>query len=270
MSECKKQLQSLGPCRETRDQKHEYLLNLATRFQTLTLHALAARYGADSLFDRIPGLRLATAVVSRNETFADDIWKKGHTMTFSQGSEVSEDSDIQYENSDAEENDDRDSRELSTDDLLEYIDGQQYLVRHTGSEPDLDDILHDDCSVPMPKSTGIIPWLEHVYKNSRGFELGTFDASLLPVVWKKQSANWDDLALGYVSDIVSLVHRFIYALISAICDDQRVQSALRSTLMDGLIDRYTKSIDHAKFVISVEKDDTPQTLNHYFADNLEK
>ena len=183
-------------------------------------------------------------------------------MTFSQGSEVSEDSDDQDEDYDAEENDDGDNSELIIDD--------QYPVRHKGSEPDLDDILHDDCSVPMPKPTGIIPWLEHVYKDSRGFEMGTFDASLLSVVWKKQSDNWDDLALGYVSDIVSLVHRFIYALISAICDDQRVQSALMSTLMDGLIDRYTKSIDHAKFVISVEKDDTPQTLNHYFADNLEK
>ena len=177
-------------------------------------------------------------------------------MTFSQGSEVSEDSDDQYE--------DDDSHGLIPDDMLDYT------VRHTGSDPDLDDILHDYCSVSMPKPTGIIPWLEDVYKNSRGFEMGTFDASLLPVVWRKQSANWDDLALGYVSDIVSLVHRFIYDLISAICDDQRVQSALGSTLMDGLIDRYTKSIDHAKFVISVEKDDTPQTLNHYFADNLEK
>ena len=185
-------------------------------------------------------------------------------MTFSQGSDVSEDSDDQDEDDDAEENEDDDSQEQSPDELLEY------KVRHTGSEPDLDDILHEDCSVPMPKPTGIIPWLDHVYKHSRGFELGTFDASLLPVVWKKQSANWDDLALGYVSDIVSLVHRFIYDLISAICDDQRVQSALGSTLMDDLIDRYTKSIDHAKFVISVEKDDTPQTLNHYFADNLEK
>ena len=193
-------------------------------------------------------------------------------MTFSQGSELSEDSDDQDEDDDAEDSDDGDSGELqgSVGDLSEHTDGQQYPVRHTISEPDLDDILHTDCSVPMPKPTGIIPWLEHVYKNSRGFELGTFDASLLPVVWKKQSANWDDLALGYVSDMVSLVHGYICALISAICDDQQVQSALRSVLIDGLIDRYTKSIDHAKFVISVEKDDTPQTMNHYFADNLEK
>ena len=209
-------------------------------------------------------------MVNRNETFADDIWKKGHTIKFSQGSEVSEDSDDECEEYDAEQNDDADNHEPNDSDVLEDADEQRYSIRHTASEPDLDDILHDDRKVPMPKPTGIIPWLEHVYRDARGFGMGTFDASLLSVIWRKQSIKWDDLALGYVSDIVSLVHEFIYALTSAICDDQRVQSALMSTLMDGLIDRYTKSIDHAKFVISVEKDDTPQTLNHYFADNLEK
>lgn len=246
-------MESFGPSRENRDQQHEYLLNLATRFQSVTLHALAARYGADGLFDKTPDLKLATAVVSRNTTFADDIWKRGHTMTFSQGSEVPGDNNDQNENNDTKESDE-----------------QSHRIRHTGPEPDLDDILHDDCEVPMPKRTGIIPWLEEVYKSSRGFELGTFDASLVPVIWKKQCANWDDLALGYVSDVVSLVHNFIFSLISAICEDQRVRSALMPALMDGLMDRYTRGIDHAKFIIYVEKEGTPQTLNHYFADNLEK
>lgn len=264
-------MKSLGPCRETRDQQHEYLLNLATRFQSITLHALAARYGADGLFDTSPGLKLATAVVNRNSIFADDVWKKGHTMTFSQGSEVSGEDDAQGEDDDdAGSNDAEDNDDQSEGTDAEDPDEHFYRVRHTGSEPDLDDILHDDCQVPKPKPTGIIPWLEDVYKSSRGFELGTFDASLLPVIWRKQSANWDNLALGYVSDIVSLVHGFVFALISAICEDQGVQSALMSVLMDGLIDRYIKSIDHTKFIISVEKDGTPQTLNHYFADNLEK
>ena len=186
-------------------------------------------------------------------------------MAFSQESEVSEDNDdrdkdedIMDEGFQSEKDDEKDS------------DEQSHRVRHTGPEPDLDDILQDDCKVPMPKPTGIIPWLEDVYKSSRGFELGTFDASILPVIWKKQSANWDELALGYVSDIVSIVHLYTSALITAICEDQCVQSALMSTLMDGLIERYTKSIDHTKFIIYVEKDGTPQTLNHYFADNLEK
>lgn len=186
-------------------------------------------------------------------------------MEFSQESEVSGDKDDQDDDEDI-----KDEGSQSEKDDESHSDEQSHRVRHTGPEPDLDDILQDDCKVPMPKPTGIIPWLEDVYKSSRGFELGTFDASILPVIWKMQSANWEELAMGYVSDIVSIVHNYTSALISAICEDQRVQSALMSVLMDGLIERYTKSLDHAKFIIYVEKDGTPQTLNHYFADNLEK
>lgn len=180
-------------------------------------------------------------------------------MTFSQGPELSEDDD-----------DDDDGAEKTEDDDAEDVDEKSDGIRRTGPEPELDDILHDDCKLPTPKPIDIIPWLDKVYKSCRGFEVGTYNASLFHNIWKKQSANWDILALGYVSDIVSLVHKFILALISAICEDQRVQSALMSMLMDGLIDRYKKSIDHAKFILHVEKLGTPLTANHYFADNLEK
>ena len=177
-------------------------------------------------------------------------------MTFSQGSELRGDNGDEVK--ETEEDDAEDS------------DDQSYRVRHTVSEPELNEILHDDRKVPAPKPTGIIKWLDKTYRSARGFELGTFDASLLRGIWKKQSANWNDLALGYVSDIVCLVHKFTVALISAICGDARVQSALMSVLMDGLIERYRKSIEHAEFIIYVEKIGTPLTANHYFADNLEK
>ena len=220
----------------------------------MTFNALAARYGADGLFDSTPDLKLATMVVNRNAIFADDVWKRGHSMKFTSP-----------ESESSEDHEDR-----SDDDDAEASDVQSHGVRYTESDPDLDGILHSDREVPIPEPTGIVLWLHNVYKNSRGFELGTFDASLLPVIWRKQSTNWDDLALGYVSDIVSLVHNYILALISGICGDQRVQSALMSVLMDGLIERYKASIDHAEFIISVEKEGTPLTMNHYFADNLEK
>ena len=186
-------------------------------------------------------------------------------MAFSQGSQSSEHSEDDAEESKDDDVEDNDPE----DDDVEDSDEQSYRVRLTEPEPELDDILHDDCKAPKPKPTGIILWLNQVYKGSRGFELGTFDASILPNIWKKQSANWNDLALGYVNDIVSLVHKYTVTLLSAICDDQHVQSALVSVLMDGLVERYKKSIDHAKFILHVEKLGTPLTANHYFADNLE-
>lgn len=132
------------------------------------------------------------------------------------------------------------------------------------------DIMQDDCYIFLPKPVGIKQWLEEVYSNSRGFELGTFDASLLPIIWKKQSNNWEALALGYVDDIVSLVHSFTLDLLANICKDPRAHQGLHSLLLDQLTERYKKSIDHTKFLLTVERSGTPMTMNHYFADNLEK
>ncbi len=236
------------------------MLDLATQFEKITFRAVAAHYAADDLFDLIPSLRLATVVIHRNKIFAHDVWKRGHTMSFSQG----------YERSEDDHDSVKEIKDFAEDDDAEDSDDQSDGVRHLGPEPDLDDILHEDCQVPAPKRTGIIPWLDDVYKSSQGFELGDFDPSLLRSMVKKQSTNWDDLALGYVSDVVALVHQFTLALISALCKDQRVQSALMSVLMDGLIERYKKSIEHTKFILYVEKIGTPLTENHYFADDLEK
>lgn len=143
-------------------------------------------------------------------------------------------------------------------------------VRYEENHAELEDIMQSDSLIPLPKVFGIKQWLENVYKNSRGFELGTFDASLLPIIWKKQSANWEALALGYVEDIVSLVHSFTVDLLAKICKDPRARQGLYSVLLDQLTDRYKKSIEHTKFLLVVERSGTPMTTNHYFADNLEK
>ena len=216
-------------------------------------NALTVRYGADSLFDRIPSLRLATAVVNRNHQFDEEVAKLGHTMSFNDKPSSSEQNRV--------END---------DDSAEDSGGRLCTVRHTRTAADLDNILAHDSEVPMPKSSGILPWLEDVYKNTRGFDLGGFEASLVPVVWKKQSANWETLTLCYVSDIVSLVHNFIIDGISAICENKRVHAALMSVLMEGLIERYTKGIEYAKHIIFVEQNGTPMTTNIYFAETVEK
>lgn len=113
-------------------------------------------------------------------------------------------------------------------------------------------------------------WLEGEYRRSRGFELGTFDASLLTIMWRKQSANWDRLTKGYINDIICLVHAFTMDLLSIICPDHRVRSGLTSVLIDPLLERYQQAIKYGDFVMKVERVGNPLTLNHYFADNLEK
>ena len=255
----------MGPSRATRDQQYKFLLELATQYQNITSLALKAHYGGDDVFETAPKLRIATAIVSRNAIFSDDVQKSGHTMTFHK--------DIDTKENDPSAKAARSSSSVSSSSSPSLSAGQaegSKSVRYVKNHADLEDIMQTDTPIPLPKGLGIKTWLEDVYKTSRGFELGTFDASLLPIIWKKQSANWEALALGYVDDIVTLVHSFTVDLLAKICKDPRARQGLHSVLLEHLTDRYKKSIDHTKFLLAVERSGTPMTMNHYFADNLEK
>lgn len=261
---CRQQLEALGPHREKKEQQYKYLLELATRFQAVTSLALEAHYGRDDMFASSPILRLATAVVRRNEIFAEDVWKKGHTRNFFSG-EWFESPENKVEPLLAEEEEEEKEEEE------EAGSEKAYDVRYEANHPDLDDILLEDGTIYQPEAGDAIKdWLKDTYQQSRGFELGTFDPALLPIVWKEQSAKWDALAMGYISDIVCLVHGFTTKLLSKICPDQRICRGLNSALLDELTKRYKASVDHTKFLLAVERSGTPLTTNHYFADNLEK
>ena len=285
---CKEQLDALGPSRATRDQQFKFLLELATQYQGITSLALKAQYGGNDVFDSSPTLKLATAIVSRNALFSDDVWQRGHAMAFDKNNEVKASGLFQSTatfssppvfgakapfNFNAAPQSMHSTTKAPANIFNGSFNGSNLDgrgVRYERNHTELESIVPSNSPIASPRAFGIKQWLEEVYRSSRGFELGTFDPSLLPVIWKKQSANWEALALGYVEDIVSLVHSFTVNLLAKICKDPRARQGLHSVLLDPLTDRYKKSIDHAKFLLTVERSGTPMTMNHYFADNLEK
>ena len=283
------QLQSIGPSRSTREQQFQYLLGLANRFQTITALALRAHYGGDEIFEskNRSSLKLATAVVSRNAAFAEDVQFRGHTIAFEKGDKdetatqapTNPSSFIPYANQVPTPFGGTTSNVPKTTnfgalaplpqpitEVMDYVKS----TRCKSGYPELEDITFQDEKIAKPKADDIKKWLKEVYTSSRGFELGTFDASILPIVWKKQSSKWDALAMGYISDIVSIVHGFTQDLLRAICTDERILQGINDVLLDHLVERYKKAIEHTKFVLSVERSGTPLTMNHYFTDNLEK
>lgn len=207
------------------------------------------------------GLKLATSIVDRNDEFSDDVRKKGHTICFEQTSEESE-SDTE----DASSESDEDNEDNADEDNADEDDADE---RHTNDLDNLDGIMLEESGLNH-RAQEILPWLRRIYTSSRGFELGTFDAALIPLIWKEQSANWNDIALLYISDVIVTVHRFIRKLLQAICPDDLILQGLNSVLVEELMTRYQKAIDHVKFILQVERAGTPSTLNHYFNNNLEK
>jgi hypothetical protein len=227
-----------------------YLMGLATKFQRLVSLSMNATHGADDAFETSPDLCIAPAVMSRMKIFSDEMAKYGESYSFN-----CNDGGIPH---------------VFGDDPDESLPDETFDVRKEDDPEELVDILLPQESLCYPLHGETKDWLFQVFKDNQGFELGTFNASILATVMKKQSSKWEDISMGFVSDAIVLVHRFITSALVSICDDDNVCDALAGKLSDELTGRYQKAITSAGFLLKVEKSNTPMIMNHYFNDNLQR
>jgi hypothetical protein len=256
LKEKKATLQALGSKRDTLDEQANHLTKIASNFQTLTSSAITAQYWEDSVFDTYPLLKLATAVVDRNELLSLHFATYGHKFKF-EAKDAEEDGLALASGSNPGK--EAVSRQFSNLDSI-----------HEGCLVDIEELLPENTTIPLPEPQGIFKWLTGIYKNCRGFEMGTFDPSVLTATMHAQSEKWENFALGYIGDIIALTHFFVVTSLREICRDERVWRGLVSVLTDHLVPNYEAALNQAKFILKVERSRTPMTLNHYFNDNLEK
>lgn len=241
-------LSQLGPKRQTREEQFQYIVDVAIRFQTLVSDALQAGYSRSDIFGGNPTLRLATQAINRGEAFAKALDTHGHVYQFQTKSPSSKNG-------------------ISG---LTIQGSADVEVRTVKDHPDIEDLTHENTSVPAPSDDDIVDWIEEKYRDCRGFELGTFDATILSVILKDQAANWGSLAHGYVSDMIALVHHFVVEVLQQIAPSRRVSDGIRSLLLDDLTKMYRDAIDHTQFLLDIELHGTPATYNHYFNENLQQ
>ncbi|KAL2840120.1 P-loop containing nucleoside triphosphate hydrolase protein [Aspergillus pseudodeflectus] len=247
LNQAKAALHGLGAERETATHQRAYLLDIISKFQTIAQNAKTINYGANYYFDEAQELRLATLIVNRNAEFANDVEKRGHLREF--------------------QTDDGSSDPTTTLDSEE--ERNTISSRKVGPCAELEDILPEPAEVSEPLAN-ITDWLNRVYIDSRGFELGTFSPALLATTMKKQSTKWPTLAEGYISDVITIVHSFVLKTLEYACPNRMVRESLLSRMMDNLLDRYTQALKQVHFLSHIELSGTPITVNHYFADNLQK
>lgn len=202
-------------------------------------------YGSQNAFDEEPDLRLATLVANRNAQFSDDFSARGHVYGF-----MSHDHDHDND-SDGQGNPAAVTSQTSsvcavngaTDDGDEEVKEEEeedssIPSRKLSSCSDIEDILHDCVQIRNCQSQGILTWIENIYREFRGFEIGTFNSSILSSVLKKNTAKWPSLAEGYICDIISMVHTFTSKALNISCGDQRLGQNILSFLLDDLMDKY--------------------------------
>ncbi|KAL1999666.1 hypothetical protein VTN02DRAFT_4193 [Thermoascus thermophilus] len=229
-----------------------------TEFQDTTTQALRTDYGANDLFDEDENLRLATILVNRNQSFSDDISQWGHEYRFASADMAKDPATAVKKEG---ENEQEGQKEATKGGVS---------VRKMESLPELEEILYDQRTVPKASDDDILSWIEGLYRKSRGFEIGTFDPLFLSTVLKKQTGKWTCFALGYVSDVIVMVHNFIMKVLEKVCPDDRVRRNLLWVLMDDLLDKYKNAVGGVNFLLNVERTGTLMTLNKHLSDNLQK
>jgi hypothetical protein len=243
-----KDVSQLGPKRQTREEQFQYVVDVAIRFQNLVSDALQAGYSRAELFGSNPTLRLATQAIDRGETFAKALESHGHVYQFQTKSTSIQDAILG----------------LTMDSPADVN------VRTVKDHPDIEDLSHGNSLDSAPSGDDIVEWIDELYRDSRGFELGTFDATILGVILQKQAANWGYLAHGYSSDIIALVHNFIIEVLHQIAPSRRVSDGIKSLLLYDLKKMYRDAIDYTQFLLDIELHGTSATYNHYFNENLQK
>lgn len=249
-----KRLDDLGRERNTPHEQLSYLTEIASHFQRLVSLALTANHGADNLFESSPALRIAPSVMSRMKTFSEDLENYGHAYSFMK----------------QEESDDEDNMDAVMADTSLEASEDAFDTRKEDDLDDLTDILHPSGRLSHPLSHGMKGWLSKIFQGNRGFELGTFNATILATAMNRQCFKWEDISLGFISDVIVLVHKFIDSALASVCSDSDIREALVGKLSDKLFERYKKAIINTRFLLEVESSDTPMTVNHYFNDDLQK
>lgn len=227
-------------------------------FQDTTTQALRTDYGANDLFDEDESLRLATILVNRNQKFSDDINQWGHEYRFASADMAKYPATTVKKEGEKEPEGQKEATKGGVS------------VRKKESLSELEEILYHQRTVPKTSDEDILSWIEGLYRKSRGFEIGTFDPLFLSTVLKKQTTKWTCFALGYISDVIVMVHNFIVKVLERVCPDDGVRRNLLSVLMDDLLDKYKNAVGGVNFLLNVERTGTLMTHNHYLSDNLQK
>lgn len=82
--------------------------------------------------------------------------------------------------------------------------------------------------------------------------------------------NWEHLAGQYVTKVITLVYHFCNIILTRLCLEERVMTALWALLLDELIQRYRKLVEYVQFILQTKRSGNFLTTNHYSSETVEK
>ncbi|PVH86671.1 hypothetical protein DL98DRAFT_449952 [Cadophora sp. DSE1049] len=246
-----RELNNLGPARQTPNDQRNHLTRIAVDFRDISTKAIDAHYNRDPCFGE-DVFRLATNVMAMNTAFSDTIAIKGCTRKFRQKNAP----------------DDLDSS--SAESLKTPASPDSRSNDYFRDYRELKSLTSQPRAEPQRVNTNIMRWIKENHERSKGFEIGTIHPSLLPSLFLEQSRGWGFFARQHVEAVIRTIHTFNHKVLFYCGKDAVLSQRLWTRLSQLLLPTYKKALDHVSFLVQVEQDGHPMTMNHYFADNLRK
>ncbi|KAL5325396.1 hypothetical protein ACEPPN_006521 [Leptodophora sp. 'Broadleaf-Isolate-01'] len=266
IDELGRELDDLGPARQTPNDQRNHLIRIAADFRDITTKAVDAHYNRDPCFEE-DVFRLATNVMAMNTVFSDTIALKGCTRKFRQGS--SDAATIQHDKEAGNAKDDMDSSSAESLKTPASPSGSRNNDCFR-DYPELKSLTSHSKARPQGAKTNIMCWIKENHDRSKGFEIGTINPSLLPSLFLEQSRGWGFYARQHVEAVIQTIHKFNHKALFYCGRDAVLSQRLWTRLSQLLLPTYKKALDHVSFLVQVEQAGHPMTMNHYFADNLRK
>ncbi|OJJ75529.1 hypothetical protein ASPBRDRAFT_168520 [Aspergillus brasiliensis CBS 101740] len=251
---CQQDLDHLGPARQTEQEQRAFLSGIARQFQSFVRAARDANYTENEAFGE-SNSRLLTHIVGLSEIFSSKFQTEAHFFPF----------DCPVSGTD---NDEGDVRGQETTNNASKAIEPKYL--DPDDFPELEQIVSRVSGFEDPNEDGIKAWIKELYLSSRGLDLGTFGSNILSRAFKEQTTKWEAMTREHVSNAIMVVHRFLSTALGKICGSKQLYSKIWPSILDELLKRYQMAMSQALYLLSVERNRRPYTLNNYFSQTLQK
>ena len=127
----------------------------------------------------------------------------------------------------------------------------------------------DNESFEADEKNGIKDWIRTSYHESRGVELpGTVNPRLLENLFREQSTSWEDIAMGYLSRLISTVFAYNGNALKEFVPDNDVRQKLHARLQEARQHAEDEMFAELRKILSDELEGALQSASPSYSDTL--
>ncbi|PTB58443.1 hypothetical protein M431DRAFT_3404 [Trichoderma harzianum CBS 226.95] len=122
-----------------------------------------------------------------------------------------------------------------------------------------------------PGVQDIMGWIHERYRDARGAELpGTVNPTLLINLFRQQTVQWEQIAGDYLEQVFQLVTEYSQLESCRTEEDKTIRASLESLILSRIESTKVSARGQLIDLLHDERGGILQTVNHYFAETLEK